>query len=264
SGTASKMTTLSNTVSYIQNDVAMPITSGVLATPIAIDHNRSTLDTTQCATYTEIVSTEVRHPYVVGTQIRFSTVGTGNGNGNGNGTASATKLRIEKVETVVTEKGDWLFDPVGTLKYVRLEEIYKAILWNIPQPPHQQSTPPPLPLPQDKWGPIPPSQRDTRTTIQAAADAYLDLFNNKSVQVPWGTPCARLEGGSYTGKGSASDSCNVGVPSGVKITNRRYVVDEMLGAVDVMCTFASSADTHEFRVEGGRLRFVHTMTDTGR
>ncbi|CAG8975492.1 hypothetical protein HYALB_00004811 [Hymenoscyphus albidus] len=228
------MTTLSNTVSYIQNDVSIPITAGVLATPIAIDHNRSTLDTTQCATYTEIVSTEARHPYVIGTQIRFSVLGNGNGNGNG----SVSALGIEKVETVVTEKGDWLFDPVGTLKYVRLEE--------------------------EKWGRIPPSKLDTRATIQAAADAYLDLFNDKSVQVPWGTPCARLEGGSYTGKGSASDSCNVGVPSGVKITNRRYVVDEILGAVDVMCTFASSADTHEFRVEGGRLRFVHTMTDTGR
>ena len=28
----------------------------------------------------------------------------------------------------------------------------------------------------------------------ASWDAYLDLFKDKSVQVPWGTPCTRLEG----------------------------------------------------------------------
>jgi hypothetical protein len=51
---------------------------------------------------------------------------------------------------------------------------------------------------------------NSRATIQAAADAYLDLFNNKSVVVPWGTPCDRLEGSWYTGDGSATDCCDVG------------------------------------------------------
>jgi hypothetical protein len=51
------------------------------------------------------------------------------------------------------------------------------------------------------------------------------------------------------------------VPSGVRITNRRYVIDEVLGTVDVFNTFAGNLpDTHEFRVEGGKLRYVHTMT----
>lgn len=55
----------------------------------------------------------------------------------------------------------------------------------------------------------------------------------------------------------------MGVPSGVKIDNRRYVIDEVLGTVDVMCSFAGIADTHEFRIQEGKLRFVHTMTNTG-
>jgi hypothetical protein len=100
--------------------------------------------------------------------------------------------------------------------------------------------------------------------IQAAADAYCDIFSDKSVKVPWGTPCARLEGGAYTGRGSPDDSCNVGIPDGVRLTNRRYVIDETVGAVDVMMTFGSNLpDSHEFRVEGGKLRFVHTITVMG-
>lgn len=85
--------------------------------------------------------------------------------------------------------------------------------------------------------------------------------------MPWGTPCARLEGGAYTGKGAASDSCNVGVPSGVKLVNRQYVVDEEYGTVDVMMDFGGTVggagglpDSHEFRVEAGKLRYVHTLS----
>jgi len=36
------------------------------------------------------------------------------------------------------------------------------------------------------------------------------VFNDKNVKVPWGTPCARLEGGSYTGSGKPTDRCDVG------------------------------------------------------
>ena len=80
----------------------------------------------------------------------------------------------------MTEAGDWLFNAANTLKYANQED--------------------------GLWGEIAVAKRDTRKTIQAAADAYLDIFNDKSVKVPWGTPCARLEGGSYTGKGQPTDS----------------------------------------------------------
>jgi hypothetical protein len=64
------------------------------------------------------------------------------------------------------------------------------------------------------------------------------------------------------------DSCDVGVPSGVNIANRRFVVDPTIGSVVVFCTFGAgnanggsgSPDTHLFRVEGGKLRYVHTLT----
>ncbi|KAK6207137.1 hypothetical protein LQW54_007454 [Pestalotiopsis sp. IQ-011] len=127
---------------------------------------------------------------------------------------------ITKMETLVTDKGDWLFDVAGTLKWAS----------------------------QDKWDEIPEAQRDSRAVIQAAADAYADVFNNKSVVVPWGQPCARLEGGSYTGQGAATDRCDVGIPSGVKNTNRRYVIDEAKESVDMFMAFADSLPDSHFPI----------------
>ena len=64
------------------------------------------------------------------------------------------------------------------------------------------------------------------------------------------------------------DSCDVGVPSGVNIANRRFIVDPTIGSVVVYCTFGAGGpnggsgapDTHLFRVENGKLRYVHTLT----
>ncbi|EOO01250.1 hypothetical protein UCRPA7_3230 [Phaeoacremonium minimum UCRPA7] len=216
-GKSSSISSLSSTVAYTENYKTASISAGILATPLKIDHNRSTFDTTACASYTELIVATGSHPYVIGTQIH------------------APNGSITAVDTLVTDKGDWLFNATGTLYWASRED----------------------------WGPIDASKRDSRQVIQAAADAYLDYFKDKSVKVPWGTPCARLEGGSYTGKGAATDSCNVGVPNNINLTKRRYVIDEELGAVDVFLSFEDLPDSHEFRVEGGKLRFVHTLTVMG-
>ena len=62
--------------------------------------------------------------------------------------------------------------------------------------------------------------------------------------------------------------CSPGVPSGVNISNRRFVVDETMGTVVAFCTFGAgnanggsgAPDSHMFRVENGKLRYVHTVT----
>ncbi|KAK0717425.1 hypothetical protein B0T26DRAFT_646043 [Lasiosphaeria miniovina] len=200
----------SSSVTYTQNFKAATLATGILATALKIDHNRSTYDTTQCATFTELIITSSGSSHVIGTQMRF------------------TDGALSKIETLVTSTGDWLFNPAGTLKYASAEA----------------------------WTEIPAAKQDTRAVLQAGADAYLDLFNDKSVKVPWGSPCARLEGGSYV-----QPSCNVGVPSGIKNTNRRYVIDESLGSCDVFFSFGGNdPDSHEFRLENGKIRYVHTMT----
>ena len=149
--------------------------------------------------------------------------------------------KIAEIEILWTTTGYWLFNADAYLKYSSTE----------------------------KWEPIPAEKRDSRDTLVAAANAYLDAFLEKRIDlVPWGFPCVRVEGGAYTGKGSPSDSCEVGVPGGVNIANRRFVVDEVLGTVQVFCTFGAGSptggsgapDSHLFHVENGKLRYVHTMT----
>ena len=104
---------------------------------------------------------------------------------------------------MVTQQGDWLFNADNYFK------------WS----------------PGEDWGMIPPGQRDSRDTLVAAANAYLDAFLEKKLDlVPWGYPCNRTEGGIRTGKGVPEDSCQVGVPAGVNIVARRFVVDESDGS----------------------------------
>ncbi len=98
------------------------------------------------------------------------------------------------------------------------------------------------------------------------ADAYLSSFNDKFTEVPWGVPCARLEGGAYTNrKGDPNASCNVGIPAGVLyIVNRDYLIDPETGVINVFCRFGDSKtgmpDTHTFRYVNGKIYAVHTLS----
>jgi hypothetical protein len=203
---------------YYENSRKVDINQGLLTKPLTITHNRTIVDLIACATYTEAVVNNPANPFVIGTQLRF------------------TNHKINKVDTIFTRPGDWLFNITGTAYWTAFED----------------------------WDPLPEAQRDSRDVIKKAADAYLDLFNNPNVTVPWGTPCVRLEGGLY-GDPGPNGSCNVGVPLGVPLTNRRYVIDEALGSVDVLLDFGKSKwpDSHQFRVENGRIRYVHTLTHCG-
>jgi hypothetical protein len=208
-------------VQYYEQMEMGSMATGVISKPQKIAFHRALLDPQDCSAFVEVVITDPAHPYVLGTLLQL----------RGD--------RVNSIEMLVTDKDDWLFNADNTLKYSRAE----------------------------KWTEIPPADRDSRATIIAAANAYLDSFNDKSVAVPWGSPCARLEGGLYTAKGapgvvSPQDTCDVGVPSGVKLVERRYIVDEALGAVTVLLKFGDNAlpDAHTFRVEKGKIRYVHTIT----
>ena len=214
---------LANGLGYYENAAPVDIKTGLIHKALAIDHHRSLLDTATCQTFTEVIVADKSNPYVLGTRLRVN------------------HDKIAEIEILWTTTGYWLFNADSYLKY---------------------ST-------EEKWEPIPAEKRDSRDTLVGAANAYLDAFLEGKIDlVPWGFPCVRTEGGAYTGKGSPSDSCEVGVPSGVNIANRRFVVDEVIGSVVAYCTFGAggpnggsgSPDTHLFRVEDGKLRYVHTLT----
>lgn len=144
---------------------------------------------------------------------------------------------VSPISNIVSEKDDWLFDAQATYEHAKAED----------------------------WSPIPEGQRMTRAQLIAAADAYLNKFSDKSVEVPWGKPCARLEGGAYIGGNGPDDSCDIGVPEGVAMVERQYTVDETLGAVNVQLRMGQNRrpDSHTFRVENGKIRFIHTVTNCG-
>jgi hypothetical protein len=214
---------LAQGLGYVENEKPIALADGIINKALTIDHHFSLLDEASCQTFTEVIVTSEAEPYVLGTRMRIN------------------HDRVAEIEIVWTTTGYWLFNANNYLRYSSSED----------------------------WGPIAPEQRDSRGTLVSAANAYLDAFLEGKIDlVPWGFPCERIEGGAYTGTGSPDDSCEVGVPSGVNIANRRFVVDEVIGAVVAYCTFGAGGpnggsgapDTHLFRVENGKLRYVHTLT----
>lgn len=213
---------LAQGVGYWENMAPADINKGLVSQPLNIRFHFSLLDVDSCQTFTEVIVTDKENPYVIGTRLRVN------------------HALIAEVETLWTTTGFWLFDADSYLKYSSTED----------------------------WGPIPAEKRDSRGALVSAATAYLDAFLEGKIDlVPWGFPCVRVEGGAYTGRDSPNDSCEVGVPAGVNIGNRRFVVDEVIGSVVVFCTFgvggpagSGAPDTHLFRLENGKLRYVHTLT----
>ena len=214
---------LARGLGYVENFKPMNIDEGLIRKPMKIDFHRSLLDTSTCQTFTEVIVADKANPYVLGTRLRVN------------------HGLIAEIEMLWTTTGYWLFNAGNYLKY----------------------------SPAEDWGTIPAAKRDSRATLVSAANAYLDAFlEGKKDLVPWGYPCNRTEGGMRTGKGAPDDSCDVGVPSGVNIANRHFVVDETIGAVVAFCTFGAgnptggsgAPDTHLFRIENGKLKFVHTLT----
>lgn len=210
---------------YVENNKQRSPNQSVLTKAMKIDNRRTNVDTVLCATYSELIITDAANPYVIGTQIHHG-----------------ADMKIRLVDSVASTKGSWLFDSKKTLSYVL----------------------------QEKWDPIPEAKWDSRALIQAAGDAYMDLWSaDTESKIPWGTPCTRLEGSAYTGKGRPDDSCKPGIPSNHKQapnSNRRYVIDQSMGSVSILCVWEHmmmAADSHEFRLENGKLRYVHTMTECG-
>jgi hypothetical protein len=147
--------------------------------------------------------------------------------------------RISEIESLVADKDDWLFNATDYLKYSS----------------------------QENWDLLPPEKRSDRQTLLNAANAYFDTFGDYSSfsKVPWGVPCARIEGGMYTNRNNdPNPSCTVGMPkdSNVKIINRHFLVDVDMGTVVGMVDFREekrNPDVHTFRLENGKLRHVHTI-----
>ena len=207
---------------YIENRKEIPFGEGLWQKPLSIDFSRSFLDVDTCQTYTEIIHANGSHPYVIGTRLK------------------AEDGKISEVESLVSDENDWLFDAANYLKYSSTE----------------------------KWDIIPVEKRGNRQALIQVASDYFDIFQDYAAfeKVPWGIPCVRIEGGAYTNPNNDPDpSCTVGVPKGggVPMTNRHYIVDVDMGTVIGFVDFGGAnglPDAHTFRLENGKLRYVHVIT----
>lgn len=114
----------------------------------------------------------------------------------------------------------------------------------------------------ENWGTLAVADRPSRELLKKVGDAYLDMWTDAKAadSIPWGTVCERVEGSQFT------RPCGVSLPRGGSAKNngnRRYVIDETVGSVDVLCSFdalGSLPDSHEIRVEAGKVKYVHTVT----
>lgn len=213
---------LASDAKYIENRKEIPFGRGIWQTALDINLHRSLLDVETCETFSEIIHTGSSHPYVIGARLKIE------------------NDKISEVEALVTDEDDWLFNAENYLKYSS----------------------------QEKWDILPVARRTDRQTLINAANAYFDVFSDRNAvnRVPWNIPCARLEGGIYTNpNGDPAATCTGGPPleGTLLITNRRFIVDLDMGTVVGMVDFGEKngwPDTHMFRLEDGKVRYVHTLT----
>lgn len=205
---------------FLENMETVDRSEGRWTEPLPVAHAMSFHDPLRCKTFTEIVVTEGDAPQIIGTRL-FVHEG-----------------QILRVDSIVTEPGDWLFNANAFLLYTQ----------------------------QEDWSELHPYQRTDPAEMIRGANAYLDGFMDKFTDIPWGVPCARLEGGLYTNRDNRPDaSCEIGMPPGVLyLTNRDYLVDEEMGVINVFMRFGSSEtggpDSHTFRYVDGKFRLIHTLT----
>lgn len=217
----------STNFTYQENNKASTLThaGGPFAQPLKVDLSRSTADTVACASYTLIISSSGSKPFVLATQLRHGPE------------TDPDPSTITLIDTIAATTGSLFFNAKKTLDYIQKET----------------------------WTPIvAESDRPSRELLRKVGDAYLDMWTDAQAAgtIPWGTDCERVEGSQYT------RPCGANVPKGGSKTNngmRRYVIDEVVGSVDVLCSFDALGnpkypDSHEIRVEGGKVKYVHTVT----
>jgi hypothetical protein len=63
---------LATNVTYSENMQDAALGKSILQTPLTIDFHRSLLDADACETFTEVIVTDARHPYVLGVRLKLA------------------------------------------------------------------------------------------------------------------------------------------------------------------------------------------------
>ena len=95
---------LASQAKYIERRKEVPLGQGIWQTPLTVDFSRSFFDVDICESFTEIIHTSSDHPYVIGTRLKV------------------VDNKIAEIESLVSDKNDWLFNAVDYLKYSSTEK----------------------------------------------------------------------------------------------------------------------------------------------
>ncbi|KAH8887267.1 hypothetical protein GQ53DRAFT_784524 [Thozetella sp. PMI_491] len=95
-------------ITYMENNKKGAVTGGVLNKALKLDHNRTTADSANCVTFTELVSTA--GPYVLGTQLH-----TADG-------------KVTSIDIIAATTGSWSFNAKTTLSHFGTED------WGVLEP----------------------------------------------------------------------------------------------------------------------------------
>ncbi len=94
---------------YLENMIEVTADKGLWNTALPISFSRSLYDSERCRTFSEVIVTEGSHQYVIGTRL------------------SVDKGKITSIDSLVSDKGDWLFNANAYLKYSSKED------WSAPK-----------------------------------------------------------------------------------------------------------------------------------
>ena len=214
---------LAKGLGYVENFKTMNINDGVIRKAMKIDHHRSLLDTSTCQTFTEVIVSDKANPYALGTRLRVN------------------HGLIAEIEMMWTTTGYWGFNVDNYLKYSSAED----------------------------WGVIPAAKRDTRATLGVCRQRLSRCVpGREDGSGAVGFPLQPHRRRYAHGQGRSGRFLPGWRSERRQHLEPAFVVDETIGAVVAFCTFGAGSatggsgapDTHLFRVENGKLRFVHTLT----
>jgi len=208
----------------MENVAPADINKGLIKTPMKIDHHRSLLDTATCQTFTEVIVTDKEHPYVLGTRLRVN------------------HDRSAEIEIIWTTTGYWGFSADAYLQYSSAEK------WE-----HHSSR-------QARYARHAGRRRQRLPRCVSRTEKEL---------VPWGYPATAPKAAACTPAEEPPMTAVMSRPSGVNIAQPplRGGRDDRFGrgrsapsAPENAAGGSGAPDSHLFRVENGKLRYVHTLT----
>ncbi len=152
--------------------------------------------------------------------------------------------KITSIDSVVSDDGDWAFNATSHLKYAK----------------------------QEQWDPIPEGKRDSRDGLRRRGMPTLTTGVISPSRFPMVHPARGSKAVGIRGdsKPTANTCAMPAFPVPLKVGNRRYTIDEELGAVDILNGFPwleasknstfQTPSTNFFRIEDGQIRYIHEIT----